>query len=419
MKKFAVKIGVGGILFLLPFFVMPMATGDMQSQFDAPKLLASFVLGNLCFALYLAEEVSAFFGLAHAGFAAAVFFSGFGSWQIYPSAFEAAGMMCALWFVKRTEPDRIFYLKLMAVSGCLVALQAYLQTMGLTWPLQFAPGIDHHHPIAFLGQHTKMGAYLAPIAALLCALEWWPFAAFVGFVCLLTGSSFTVLALGVGMLVVVRHRIGLRCALGIILAGAIILGGVFLWKPHMDAFAGNGRSAVWRETITCAKERPWFGFGPGGFGQVFASHCESKQTGELNGHFQQAHNDFLQVLFDGGWIGVLFLSTVLFGIFRAYFYGWWQSRQCIVIGVGGWRESHAPSPDVRAAQGMLAALLANAVGNFPWQLSPHYILGLISSAILLHEAKMLGTIFPWPQPTSSLLPTSSSRWRSIWAQLTT
>lgn len=384
-KHLIAKIGVGGILFLLPFFILPL-TGDMQLQFTFPKFAGAFLLGNFCFALMLARDVSPVFALAQFAFAAICLFSGFGTWQIYSYAFAMAGFLTAHWFVRQDDSLQLFLFRLIALSGALVALQAYGQVMGFTWPLTFNPGIDQHHPIGFFGQHTLLGAYLAPITAILLALEWFPVAAFVAFVCILTGSSFTVLALGAGALVVMRHRWGLRPVLGIIGLGVISLGALYLAKPNLDAFAGNGRLAVWKETIACARERPLVGFGPGAFRAVFASHCETRQTGELWGKFEQAHNDFVQVLFDGGRLGLFCLLLVLAGILQAYAHTWW------LIG-----KPHCPielNRTLICAQGVLASLLANALGNFPWQLSPHYVLGLISSAILLHEAWQLGTINP-------------------------
>lgn len=407
------KIGVGGILFLLPFLLLPL-NGDMQLQFTLPKFAAAFILGNLCFAMVLARDVSPFFAIAQFGFACSCLFTGFGSWQIYSYAFAMAGFLTAHWFVWQEEWLKLLLFKIIAASGVLICLQAYAQTMGFEWPLHFAPGIEHYHPIGFFGQHTMLGAYLAPVCAIMCALEWWPLAAFAAFVCLLTGSSFTCLALGVGVWVVLRHRIGLRISLGIALAGLIALGSLFLAKPSLDIFAGNGRNLVWQETIACAKERPLLGFGPGGFSAVFGSHCETVRTNELWGRFEQAHNDFLQVLFDGGWFGVACLAVVLFGIFLAYWRTWAVPKtQYDTLCLGGMK------PTVVAAQGALAALLANALGNFPWQLSPHYVLGLISSAILLHEAKMLGTIFPCRLQTSFRSLRSRCKLPSIWGRPTT
>lgn len=417
-KMWLEKIGVGGLIFLLPFFALPMATGEMESQFDMPKRLAAFLLGNLCFSLFLSRRVSVFYGLAHLGFVSACFFSGFGFWQVYPCLFEIAAVMTGLWFVELQESDRIFYLKIVALSGLVCCLQAYLQTFGFTWPLHFAEGIAHDYPIAFLGQQTKFGAFAALISTLCLALCWYPCAVFAGFCALITGSSFTYLSLGVGILVVLRHKIGLRTTLVLASAGVLALGVLYLAKPDMDAFAGNGRLNVWKETIACAKERPLIGFGPGGFHTVFDSHCENWRTRERYGKFAQAHNDYLQVLFDGGRIGVACLVIVLFGIFLAYWQTWIKDRHIREFN-RSWDRDYLKcfidKKSVHAAQGILAALMANAVGNFPWQLSPHYVLGLISGGILLHELKQVAIILPiWPQPIYSFFQTLRRRFASIW-----
>lgn len=417
------KIGAGGLLFLLPFFAIPMAMGEMESQFDAPKKLVAFFLGNLCFSVFIGRRVSFFYGLAHMGFVSACFFSGFGTWQVYPCLYEISAIMLGLWFVELEEENRVFFLKLIAISGALCCFQAYLQTFGVTWPLRYAEGIPKNYPIAFLGQQTKFGAFAAMICALLLALEWYPLACFVGFCVLITGSSFAALALGAGVLVVLRHKIGLKFVTGTVAAGLLTLGAIFAIKPSLDMFAGNGRKEVWADTIHCAAERPWFGFGPGGFRTIFASHCESEHTYYTAGLFGQAHNDYLQVLFDGGWFGVGCLAIVLLGILAAYWQTWILDRHI---------REYDPSLDkdcvrcfrdkksVHAAQGMLASIMANALGNFPWQLSPHYALGVISAAILLRELKEVGTIILiWPQPIYLLLQTLKRRFALTWEPLTT
>lgn len=406
-------------MFLLPFFAIPMAMGEMESQFDAPKRLIAFFLGNLCFSALLCRRVSFFYGLAHLGFVSACFFSGFGTWQVYPCLYETAAMMLGLWFVELEEQDKLFFFKLIAISGAICCLQAYLQTFGVTWPLHYAEGIPRNYPIAFLGQQTKFGAFAAMICALLLALEWYPLAVFAGFCALITGSSFTALGLGVGVLVILRHRLGLRRILQICGLGGLAMVAIFAIRPSLDMFSGNGRKEVWADTIRCAAERPWFGFGPGGFHTIFASHCESEHTYYTAGHFLQAHNDYLQVLFDGGRIGLVLLGIVLFGVLLAYWQTWILDRhirECDLSLDKDYVQCFRDKKSVHAAQGMLAVIMANALGNFPWQLAPHYVLGVISAAILLHELRLVGTILViWPQPIYLRSLISRLRFVLTWA----
>lgn len=373
----------GGILFLLPFFVLPF-NGDMQMQFDMPKLMGVFLLGSICFSFYLSDHISPYFGLAYGAFAVISVLTGFGPRQVYPTLFFGGACYFALWFTDRGESERLRLLRLVAISGILCAFQAYLQTMHVTWPLQYAPGIDQYKPIAFLGQHTKFGAYMAPMCALCVCLgrRWWPFAGLIAFLTILTGSSFSVLGLGVGLLVVARHWVGRRAVAWVAGAGLAALVAVFLVRPDLDMFRNNGRADVWREMIACARqEAPWIGRGPGSFAALFAETCESVRTRELNGKFLQAHNDPLQVFHDGGLVGVTALLVVLFGIGVAYWRTWWRYEQFRTL------------TSVQAAQGMFAALFANSLGNFPFQLAPHFLLGVTSAAILLKRARRADSIF--------------------------
>lgn len=370
-------------MFLLPFLVLPF-NGDMEMQFNLPKLLGVFLLGSLCFAFSLSERVSPYFGLAYAGFMGSALFTGFGTWQVYPAIYFGAACGFSVWLVERPESERLVVLRLLALAGVLSAFQAYLQTMHVVWPLQYGEGIDKYKPIAFLGQHTKFGALMAPLCALCVALgrRWWPFAAFLAFLTILTGSSFSVLGLGVGLLVVARHWVGRRAVTWVTGAGVATLVTIFLAHPELDMFRNNGRVDVWREMISCARqEAPWIGRGPGSFAALFDKTCETVRTRELNGRFLQAHNDMLQVFHDGGLVGVLVMLVVLYGIGAAYYRTWWKP------------DRYRTLTSVQAAQGMFAALLANSLGNFPFQLAPHFLIGIFSAAILLKRARRTDTIF--------------------------
>ena len=85
------KWAVGSLFFLLPFLCNPFG-GEMYLQFEAPKLFGAFILGNLCFAFFVASHLHHALGIAHMAFSLSVLLTGFGGSQLYPFAYWCAGL---------------------------------------------------------------------------------------------------------------------------------------------------------------------------------------------------------------------------------------------------------------------------------------------------------------------------------------
>ncbi|MGB5600186.1 MAG: O-antigen ligase family protein [Thiothrix litoralis] len=63
-----------------------------------------------------------------------------------------------------------------------------------------------------------------------------------------------------------------------------------------------------------------FGSGPGTFADIYRALQPLGQTG---GFVNNAHNDYLELLFDTGLVG----GVIIVGMLLLYLYGWWQLRQ--------------------------------------------------------------------------------------------
>jgi len=110
---------------------------------------------------------------------------------------------------------------------------------------------------------------------------------------------------------------GLRAALALALilglfAGVVLLGG----EPVLSRFVGTvnsddpttGRAHFWSVTVDIIKAHPIVGTGLGAFAVVYTRYDSRNGLYRL----EQAHNDYLQVLSDGGIVGaVLGLSFVV------------------------------------------------------------------------------------------------------------
>lgn len=384
------KLMVGGALLLLPFFCNPFGR-DMALQFEAPKLMAAFLLGNLCFALVLGRCIHWAFALVHAAFALSVLLTGFGGIQLYPFSYWCAACFLALYAVPNEGDffeEKLWLFKAIAMGGILSAVYALAQVCGFHWPLHYAEGIDTRTPIAMLGQQTKLGAFLAPCAAVCLALRgrWFLGAALCGFVCLLTGSSFTLFSLGIGFLVVLTGAPALRprwVVIALVIGILLMVVGPQFAKPG-SILDDHGRSLAYRDTVKAWLHQPFLGYAPGSFQEVFHKFFQQNETKwRGGGDYLQAHNDYLQVLFEFGLLGFIPLVLAVGAILRAYFLRWRMVRAEWRI-KNGWEWEGAY---VLCAQGALAALLVNSLGNFPFVLSPHFLLGVLSAGILLRAAR--------------------------------
>lgn len=108
-------------------------------------------------------------------------------------------------------------------------------------------------------------------------------------------------------------RIGLATALVVgLFLGVILLGGEFSINRFIDSVNTDdpttGRSHFWSVTLEIIKAHPIVGTGLGAFGVIYTKYDTRNGLFRL----EQAHNDYLQVLSDGGIIGaVLALSFVV------------------------------------------------------------------------------------------------------------
>lgn len=105
---------------------------------------------------------------------------------------------------------------------------------------------------------------------------------------------------------------------------AIVIGLVMFVGSYSDAlFAAlgksedlTGRTGLWGMLALMAREKPWFGYGYGGF-WVWGGPAQA--VWDVIGDPEEAsyaHNGYLQLLLDGGMVGLIFLAGVLIAAFR-------------------------------------------------------------------------------------------------------
>jgi O-antigen ligase len=115
-------------------------------------------------------------------------------------------------------------------------------------------------------------------------------------------------------------RAGLALAMVVALfAGVVLLGG----EDALTRVVGSvntddpttGRAHFWSVTVDIIKSHPWIGTGLGSFGVVYTGYDSRNGSYRL----EQAHNDYLQVLSDGGVVGAVIGLFFVINLFRLGF----------------------------------------------------------------------------------------------------
>ena len=117
----------------------------------------------------------------------------------------------------------------------------------------------------------------------------------------------------------VLSRVGMTGALLVgLFLGVVLLGGEFSINRFIDSVNTDdpttGRSHFWAVTLDIIKAHPYVGTGLGAYGVIYTRYDTRNGLYRL----EQAHNDYLQVLSDGGIIGAaLALSFVVLLFWKA------------------------------------------------------------------------------------------------------
>ena len=353
---------------MLPFLVWPYFPPELQIH--VPKWFALFIIGNLLFACFLSRKLHYLFSLFHGVIVVGVLVSGFGSWQIYPLIQWTAGVFMAMWFVEQPPGMRLMIYKILVVGALIMSAHAFLQTQGLDPIFQYAPGVPNNHPIGMMGQATKFGVYAAVCASIALAIGWYIAFIPLAIMCVWTTSSFSIAALGAGILVWLKYQ-DIKLFKFTLKAGILAVIALYFIPGTSFLFYGQGRLEIWHATIKAwVTGAPFLGHGPGSFFYTFSSTYQPISTLQ-HGEFGAAHNDYLQALYEYGSMGLVCIILALCCIFHSYRVKWWKKR--------------FQDKDMMAAQGTVAAILVNMIGNFPTQLATTFTIGILSLALLLKK----------------------------------
>ena len=197
-----------------------------------------------------------------------------------------------------------------------------------------------------------------------------------------TGSRSGMTALGVMLLVFgyfVAVRIGPRRARTLALGGlvAVLLGGV-LWLgigrtvQRFSLASGDvgSRVSAWQDSLRIIRDMPVFGTGVGGFGTAMLVYQrEHRET-----FYAQAHNDYLQILAEGGLL-------VALPVFTAVVLLVWTIRLRLRQGDGSVRVHWIRAGAVAG----LVAIATQSLVEFSLQIPANTLVFIVLAAIAVHR----------------------------------
>jgi O-antigen ligase len=154
----------------------------------------------------------------------------------------------------------------------------------------------------------------------------------------------------------------------VLLGGVVLLGGEFSLTRFIDSVntddPSTGRIHFWSVTLEIIKAHPWLGTGLGAFGVIY-THYDSR-----NGLYrlEQAHNDYLQILSDTGFLGALLAFCFMILLFR-YAFRRTKSRDVFRRGVA------------LSAMGGCFAVLVHSMFDFTLHTTSNALLFLVLCAL--------------------------------------
>lgn len=382
------KYIAGAALIVLPF----VFSSGLEEQFRWPKVKMLLLVS----ALYLCLQVGRKINIALGWACAFAFFSAFWiapSFDIDSTIGLCAALGTCFWVAFPSEKDIGNALKLLKWIGVACAIYGILQhydydLVGLITgsPLIVFNKPDFHlHPSVTFGQQTLYGPFaVACFAAAMFECRWssYAIAALLAVPIFFIDSSLTYLSFAVVIGFWLVYRLGRRALLlALIIPGVYYAGYQWAPKTMFDLMNANGRYAVWEQTYRLTKIHPVVGFGFGSFKTIYPAfqdekirHAngidDSKLTQEArdfmqkaawikeaNGIFISTHNEFLQLYFECGLIGVVLAMLMAFSY-------------C-------WRAQYLPfTGSIFALHAIFFSFLANSIGNFPLHLIPQALLPL-------------------------------------------
>lgn len=373
------------VVLLLPFVFW--SSGE---QFREPKAVTLIVMAALWLFFALSEKINLALGFSFFYLVVSGAFLG----RVIPYgdilALFAAAISC-LWITK-DNPKVVF--KLLEFVGVICAVYGLAQYFGFDPIMNFQEWADVR-PVALFGQHTLYGPFAVSAFAVSLFYRHWIRAAFLIVPVVLIDSSFTFLSLAsvlaVWAIANFKKEVILWSIFGLFVAGlsgAIMFDGIL----KTEALNDKGRFALWGQVTELAANRPVLGYGLGSFKEIYPVFQnkalrvkngisddslstdarefirKAEQIRNEQGTFLSAHNEFLQVFFELGLLGVVCVLWILGSFFLSFRASLKNTEAWICLSI-------------------FCLFLANSLGNFPLHLVPQALLPLWAYCFVIRMKK--------------------------------
>lgn len=355
MIKHYKSLIAGSILLILPFLVEPGLTDEIR----VPKVKAIIFFAGMFGATLIYRHIRKSLAFAFGWCVCSAVLSGLGpQFQLNVLVVIASAVLLSYLVtdINKFEVNRV--LGFLVLAGIGNGIMGYLQMTDHDPFFYFKEGVDKTLPVGFLGQQTLYGPFMAScvIAALFrrnyyCAL-------FILVPCLATNSSFTFASLGCGLTVWVYSQVSRRLSYFMVGMGALSVPVLYHFFPYSHLFDATGRFEIWKPIFQEAMNKKFFGHGLGTF-LAYVPYIEPEAFYKLHGLYKQVHNDFLELFFDTGLVGVSCAVYMLYDFFKRA----WEQRD---------------NKYVMACVGILVVYLMDGMGNFPFRLSPQGLIALFA-----------------------------------------
>lgn len=350
---------VGGALIALSLLVLP-GIGD---EIRFPKQLGMFFFASILLAKVFWEKISPEVGFFYGIISISAISSGFGyPFQMHDLYCVTAALLISCLVSDLTVNEMKPILLCVLWAALINASYGYVQMMGRDFIFLYKTPGAMLTPTGFLGQQTLLGPLLAAGFAVSLFYGQYYFSLFFLPVIFATGASFTYASIGAAVYLYGVWRLGFKRMLAIPVVAMSFL--FYLNAVGSQLMNPQSRFDIWGRIVnSVVSEHPFFGYGFGTY-LYHAGKYQTQHEVNMNGIFQQAHSDPVQLFHDTGVIGLTAAGLMLFTFFRqlaAYF---------------RFRE-------VAAAGTVAVVILVNSVGNFPLRLVPQGLIFCLAGCMVI------------------------------------
>lgn len=278
-----------------------------------------------------------------------------GNFWVWKTTFQSLAfllMLIAVASIEFTKENVRNILTVMLWVGFIMSIYAIVQFLNIDQLAGKHPDVIGHEPMQWrvggtMGQPTIVAPFIAMLIPIALYLKRKVKAVVMGVTVCLSFSQVAIGAMVISLLFFIATK-GKRClvlASAVFIICSLVLGIGYFKSPKIRSFtSGTGRYTHWKQIAkdvnnplneSIKNKYPWTGLAPGSFKYTY--HLRH------NNNWHQAHNDYLELAYNNGLIGLIFFLLAIFYMFKQNLSrnmsrlqrGLLSSFVCIGIAAGG------------------------------------------------------------------------------------